>query len=461
MCRLLCRVPDLANLEHQLRNITTQIASLHRPYEDALTALRGDLAEVGRALTEAMPRRAVEALETEVRTLSEKLDRSRQSGADTGMLGNLEQALAEIRDTLRTLTPAESLVGFEEAVRGLSRKIDQIAASSHNSHDPAAFHQLEQAIGSLRGIVSHVASDDALAQLAAEVHGLASRFERVAADSSTDALVKLETRIASLMESGRAVPPELEGSIRSLSERLDRMQLSQGDQVAIGSLEDRITNLAEKLDASDARLNSLGANERGIADLLIHLEEMKGGGSRPACSSAARRSSRRAANRRRPRRALNRSWRRRRRPPRQSPRSCRPRRLRRPPRARHRRSSSGLARLTPIDPNLPPDTPLEPGSGVPRSKPGTPAARIAASKAALGSSDPSIAEIGSMTAAVAAARGAARTAAAEDEPKAKKSWFKRSAKKENKKEKKPKAEKLPKAAAPPPKSPSRSNRPKP
>ena len=37
----------------------------------------------------------------------------------------------------------------------------------------------------------------------------------------------------------------------------------------------------------------------------------------------------------------------------------------------------------PIDPNLPPDTPLEPGSGAPRIKPGSAAARIAASEAAL------------------------------------------------------------------------------
>ena len=56
------------------------------------------------------------------------------------------------------------------------------------------------------------------------------------------------------MESGRAVPPELEGSIHSLSERLDRMQLSQGDQLALGALEDRIAKLSEKLDASDSRL---------------------------------------------------------------------------------------------------------------------------------------------------------------------------------------------------------------
>ena len=254
-----------------------------------------------------MPRRAIEALESEVRSLSERVGHSRQAGAEGPSLAVLEQELAEVRDALRGLTPAESLIGFEDAVRALSQKIDMIAESAQTpGGDPRAFKQLEQAVTSLRGVVSNVASDGALAQLSAEVRGLATQFERAAAESSSEALTRLEARIAAVMESGRAVPPELEGSIRELSERLDRAQLSQGDQLALGALEDRIAKLSEKLDASDARLNQLGAVERGLADLLVHLEEMKNGGSRtlraappaeprpnPRCRSAPRLSRRR------------------------------------------------------------------------------------------------------------------------------------------------------------------------
>src|SRR5947199_3655821 len=81
------------------------------------------------------------------------------------------------------------------------------------------------------------------------------------------------------MESGRAVLPELEASVRALSERLDRMQLSQGDQLALGALEDRIAKLSEKLDASDSRLGHLEAIERGLADLLVYIEEWRTGRS--------------------------------------------------------------------------------------------------------------------------------------------------------------------------------------
>ena len=243
---------------------------------ERLNALRSDLAEIGRHLTEAMPRRAIEALEGEVRALAERVDRTRAAGADGAALGALERELAEVRQALRGLTPAENLAGFEDAVRGLYQKIDQLAASGQSAQgDPMAFKQLEQAVVSLRGVVSNVASDGALEQLAAEVRGLGAQFERATQDSSNEALGRLEQRISSLMESGRSVPPELEGAIRELSERFDRMQMSQGDHMALGALEDRIAKLSEKLDTSDARLGHLEAIERGLADLLVYLEEMR------------------------------------------------------------------------------------------------------------------------------------------------------------------------------------------
>ena len=119
-------------------------------------------------MTDAMPRRAIEALETEVRALADRVDRTRQAGADGAALGSLERELAEVRKALRSLTPAENLGGFEDAVRALSQKIDQIVASGQaHQGDPMSFKQLEQAVVSLRGVLSNVASDGALAQLAA------------------------------------------------------------------------------------------------------------------------------------------------------------------------------------------------------------------------------------------------------------------------------------------------------
>jgi localization factor PodJL len=427
--------PDLSGLEHQIHHLNTQISALHQPYENALTALRGDLAEIGRALTEAMPRRAIEALEGEIRSLAERVDRTRQAGADGAALGALERELAEVRQALHGLTPAESLAGFEDAVRGLYHKLDEIAASGASAQgDPMAFKQLEQAVVSLRGVVSNVASDGALAQLAAEVRGLGAQFERATHESSNEALGRLEARIGALMESGRAVPPELEGSIRALSERLDRMQLSQGDQLAFEALEDRIAKLSEKLDASDARFNRFDAIERGLADLLVYLEEMRSGSgtrglrappSEPApvptappltpTPEAPAAAPLPAPVMVQPPPAIAQS------PlemipdapfpapqqraplaPRAAPVEIEPPPQPKPmPRGPQRR---------PIDPHLPPDTPLEPGSGQPRLKPGSAAARIAASEAALANVRSLAGETGGKSAAIAAARNAAKAA---------------------------------------------------
>jgi localization factor PodJL len=274
--------PDLSGLERQLRQITTRIEALRPPsdIEKAIAAVRADLTEISRQLTEALPHRAVESLEIEVRALAERIDHSRQSGVDSTALAGLERGLAEVREALRGLTTAESLVGFDEAVNALAQKVDLVIAKE----DPAALQQLEAAIGALRGIVSHVASNDALTRVAEDVRSLAAKVDGLAdsAASGRD-LSALESRIDKLAaaltastEAGHAVPRELEKLLAGLIEKLEWVQLTHTDHAALSHLEDRIATLVKRFDASDARLGHLEAIERGLADLLLHIEQMRG-----------------------------------------------------------------------------------------------------------------------------------------------------------------------------------------
>jgi len=275
------RTQELSGLEQQLRQINTQIETLKQPcgLDKAVDTLRDDLAEIGLMLQEAMPRKAIEALESEVRKLADRVDHSRDAGADGAALAGIEQGLAELRDALRALTPAENLVGIGHAVQQLSEKVDLITS---NVQDPAALKQLEGAIVTMRGIVSHVASDDALARLSEEVRALGGKIDQAAGTAGGGILSALEGRIATLADalearnqSGRDVPHELETVVHGLIDKIERIQLTRGDQAALGHLEDRIAGLVEKLDASDARLNHLEAIERGLAELLIHLEHQR------------------------------------------------------------------------------------------------------------------------------------------------------------------------------------------
>jgi localization factor PodJL len=276
---------DISGLENQLRQITARIETL-RPsgtLETAINGLRDDLAEIGRSLTEALPRRALESLEIEVKALAQRIDHTRQSGVDAATLAGIERGLAEVREALHGLTPAESLVGFDDAVKTLAKRIDAIVARD----DPATLQQLETAIGALRGIVSHVASNDTLTKVAEDVRALSAKVDGLASSgASLPALTAIENRIDGLSaalnastEAGRAVPRELEKMLSGLIEKLEWVQLTHTDHTALAHLEDRIASLVKRLDTSDARLGLLEGVERGLADLLVYIEQLRGGGS--------------------------------------------------------------------------------------------------------------------------------------------------------------------------------------
>jgi len=468
---------DLSGLEEQLRTITSQIETLRRPgVEEAINALRDELGEIARSLTEALPRHAMDGIEREIQSLSHRVAEGRQAGVDAEKLGSIEHGLAEVRDTLRSLTPAENLIGFHEAVDGIAHKLDLIVAQK----DPQSLQQLEAAITTLREISSHVASNEAVGELSMQVHELAAKVDYMAhASAGGDALSHLEQRIAALSDAlearaqnGESVPPRLEALVNSLADKIERVQQAQisgTDNAALAHLEDRIVRLVEKLDASDSRLGHLEAIERGLADLLVHVQ------SAPATAEMSPQPGVEALKRdlartqdsleavngtlglvvdrlamieqglRNPPPAAQ--------TPPPAPMPAAPMSLQQPvqavaaqvvaqvaaaaavaaprlpeasnlppppvvaapppPAPQPAKQALPARKQQPIDPNLPPDHPLEPGTG-PRGRGSDPAARIAASEAALsGGKPPVIDDPGGKSDFIAAARRAAQTAAKE------------------------------------------------
>ena len=160
-------------------------AAPRRRIEQSIAAFRSELAEIRHAMTEAMPRRAIESIESEIRSLSRRIDENRQSGIDGQALAGIERALGEIREVLRSLTPAEQLAGYDEAIRNLGAKLDLILRAND---DPGTVQQLEGAIAALRAIVSNVASNDALARLSDDVRLLSSKVDQLAPTPATTAI---------------------------------------------------------------------------------------------------------------------------------------------------------------------------------------------------------------------------------------------------------------------------------
>ena len=202
-----------------------------------------------------------------------------RAAATAKALAGIERALGEIREVLRSLTPAEQLAGYDEAIRNLGAKLDLILRAND---DPSTVQQLEGAIAALRAIVSNVASNDALVRLSDDVRTLSSKVDQLArSGDNSDSFAILEQRIAALTSTleSRERPAaadnseQLEGALRALSDRLDRMPVGNDNASAFAHLEQRVSYLLERLEAStDHRSGNLGRVEDGLQDILRHLE---------------------------------------------------------------------------------------------------------------------------------------------------------------------------------------------
>ena len=153
----------------------------------------------------------------------------------------------------------------------MGQKIDRIAAVAK---DPTALEHLEDAIMGLRSVVSHVASNDALARLTNEVHALGAKVEQVA---SSDILATLEQRISFIADALQSRPQidrdmqDLEAVVQRLVEKIERLQLLSAEYPN-SQLEEHIAKLIEKIESSDARFSQLDKIERGLAELLLQID---------------------------------------------------------------------------------------------------------------------------------------------------------------------------------------------
>jgi localization factor PodJL len=226
---------DLSGLEEQLRQITAQIGTPRNPdIELAIHDLRDELLEAESTLSKAMPRRALEAIERQIYDLDRRIAEGRHAGIDSATLGGIEQGLAEVRDALHGLMPAENLVGFNAAIAGVAHKIDLIVGQN----DPATLAQLESHIVTLREMTNHIASDETVGRLAAEVQALGDKIESMAgAGTGGQAFSHLEHRISMLSD-----------VLAERTQSHDKIeQTSRGTGDAFSHLEHRIAALADTL----------------------------------------------------------------------------------------------------------------------------------------------------------------------------------------------------------------------
>jgi localization factor PodJL len=248
-----------------------------RHSDPAPDRLRHDLLEIGLMLQEALPRRAIEALEREVRQLGDRLDNARHAGADTAALARVERAPADIRDELRTLVPAESLFNVARALQQLAQKIEHIDG---RTQDPAELRQLEGMIAAMRAIVARVSSNDALAKLSHEVGHLAEKIDQAASRMGGKVVSTLDRRLTLLIDALEArnrgdqnARSRLEALVKALIDKIERGELTRTDQSATSRLAELTVKLSARLEASEARPDRLETLEHRLTKLHLDYQQ--------------------------------------------------------------------------------------------------------------------------------------------------------------------------------------------
>ena len=270
---------NLAGLEEQLRAITGKIDSMRQhDVERAITALREELTEIGRSLNEALPRHSLEIIEWRIHDLTKRIAEGKTAGADADALTRVESGLGDVREALRALTPAESLVGFNDAVADLARRIDLIVAHK----DPVTFAELESAVTTLREMAGHIASNETVGRLSAEVQALGEKIEQFAkatADGGTfdtleSSITSLSDALAERTPSATAVSPRIEPLLEQLVDKVQQIQDSRHDNnTTLANIEHRLDALTVELTApaqdaaASAQLQQLVGQVQQIHDL--------------------------------------------------------------------------------------------------------------------------------------------------------------------------------------------------
>src|ERR1051326_3084585 len=277
---------DPSGAEGLLHNITGQIDTLRRPsaMEASIEALRHELADIGRAVTEPRPQPSLDAVQAELRALAERIDRPRPP-VEVPALSAIERGLNEVRDALNA----------RPAISAGTALNDDEPTFARNGPDAAALDHLDSAIAELRNVSTRVASGDQLAALASDVRTLGAKLDRVAPSAAPpDGMEDLLRRMDALAVALESHPApreaaedrQIETQLRRLTDKLDTVEAA-ADQPGFKQLEAQLARLTEKLDAADARLGHLDTIEHAVADLVEQLQDARVG-ALDAAEQAAR-----------------------------------------------------------------------------------------------------------------------------------------------------------------------------
>jgi localization factor PodJL len=195
----------------------------------ALEAIERSLAEVHERLNAMTPAEGLAGFDQRVSELSHKMDSLAIGSPDPETLRYLEAAINELRDLSAGVASAEGVASLAGDVQALSARIDHIAERTGTTGLDSLAHRVNELTQALDGRVEQIGP----------------------------------------------LPSNLEGLVRALTDKLNRSDAFTHDQAAFEHLERQIHGIAERIEVADQKFGDLGAIERGIQQLTLQVREAR------------------------------------------------------------------------------------------------------------------------------------------------------------------------------------------
>lgn len=263
-------------------------AVLHQ-LQGAVETLRGIVTTVasGDALT---------ALVAEVRVLSERIDHAPLAPATPAAdaIANLERQISGIAETLAAQSAEQSAA--QTVTRAAADAAVQAAGAAAQAAEAAeaalarSAERIALAAPAAGDATAAPAQPPTLEPLMASLVDRLERFDLMADARAAQALAPIEERIGLVddkldrLQAGGldpAVVAKVEDRIRLLADKLDSIERSALDHPGLAPLEQRVAQLVQKIEQSEQRLEMLPALERGMAELLAHVEALQAARTAP------------------------------------------------------------------------------------------------------------------------------------------------------------------------------------
>jgi localization factor PodJL len=230
----------------------------------AVAAIERGLADLREAVTWLAPGELAQA----VQTLSRKIDQIGDLGPDPLIFRQLDNAIDALRSIVNQIASGDALAALLKEVRALAEKIEQSTTpapqdSAAASQDRAILLALEKQVSGLAATLAHGARP---------AHSVAPPV-----DPLIEALAQKLDRFDLLADGEAAIEP-IKRHISQLGEKIDRLQPST-DHASFGPIEQRLSHLAdliEQMNRPGGQWPPLAPIEdriRSLAEKLERLEE--------------------------------------------------------------------------------------------------------------------------------------------------------------------------------------------